>query len=68
MLGAYDIDFKTRAADGPAVMLQWNGKTFTDIFGGTDFLAMAGRAGCRRSGRRVAPGPTRPRRARAPLE
>jgi hypothetical protein len=44
LLETYDIDFETRAADGPAIALQWNGETFTDIFGIADFLAMAGRA------------------------
>jgi hypothetical protein len=44
LLETYDIDFETRATDGPAIALQWNGETFTDIFGIADFLAMAGRA------------------------
>jgi hypothetical protein len=44
MLEAYDIDFETRTADAPAVMLHWNGETYTDVFGVADFLAMAGRA------------------------
>src|SRR5262245_6969398 len=43
LLEAYDIDFETRTADAPAVMLEWNGETFTDIFGVADFLAVAGR-------------------------
>jgi hypothetical protein len=44
LLEAYDIDFETQATDAPAVMLEWNGETFTDLFGVADFLAVAGRA------------------------
>jgi hypothetical protein len=43
LLEAYDIDFEIRPAHGPAVELEWNGETFTDLFGVADFLAMAGR-------------------------
>ncbi len=45
MLEAYDIDFETRVADAAAVMPQWNGKTFTDIFGVTDFPRHGGSPG-----------------------
>ena len=54
LLEAYDVDFETRRGNGPAVELEWNGQTFTDLFGVADFLAMAGRVvpSLRRTGRR----------------
>ena len=33
-----------RRTDAPMVRLEWNGETFSDLFGIADFIAMAGRA------------------------
>jgi hypothetical protein len=55
---------RDEAGDAPAVMLQWNGGTFTDILGSrTSSPRRVGR--CLRSGRPIALAPARPRRARA---
>ena len=43
LLEKYAIDFEQRHTSDPFVSLQWNGTTYTDLFGIADFLMFAGR-------------------------
>jgi hypothetical protein len=43
LLEQYGLDFEERHTTDPFVSLDWNGTTYTDLFGIADFLMFAGR-------------------------